>query len=92
MSEERKKVVSSIIPAAIPKKRVNSVKPILIEETQEARIKIKLDDKYVRIALNDTAANFKIIGDRVQKGELGVPYYTIENDKGILYYIIKKTE
>lgn len=89
MSEERKKVVSSIIPPTAPKKRLGSVESVIIEDTQEVRTKIKLDDKYVRIVLGDTAINFKSIGDRVQKGELGVPYYTIENDKGYLYYIIK---
>lgn len=86
MSEERKKVESKPLPIAVPKKR----EPI-IEEPIPERTKVKLDDKYVKMSLSDTAQAFKTIGDRVQKGELGIPYFTFESEKGYLYYIVLKT-
>ncbi len=46
-------------------------------------------DKYIRISSDAKSQEFKVIGDRVQKGELKWAYYTIENEKGFHYYIIK---
>lgn len=53
--------------------------------------KSNLTNKYVKIAASEKAEAFKALGDRRQKGELGQPYYTTENDKGYFYYIILKT-
>ncbi len=88
MAKERKRIESKPIKFIPPKKRDSFVAdpdPI-IEPT-----KINLTHKYVKVGCNSTAAEFKLIGERVQKGELGVPYYTIENDKGYFYYIVLKT-
>lgn len=85
MAQERKRVESKPIPVTAPKKRL----PI-VEEPIPERTRIKLDDKYVKVSANEKAEICKSIGERVQRGELGRPYFTTENDKGYLYYIILK--
>lgn len=86
MSQERKRVESKPLPVATPKKR----EPIIEEPVQE-RTPIKLEHKYVKIPAHEKSELGKTISERVQRGELGRPYYTTENDKGYLYYIILKT-
>ena len=85
MSQERKRVEPKQLQKTEPKKR-----PEPVEELPESKVKTKLEDKFVKVAMGESSSVFKAIGDRIQKGELGPPYFTTENDKGYLYYLIKK--
>lgn len=83
------------IPKLEPKKRevpipLPVIEPIVevkevIKETKPKRI-----DKYVRIAQDATMDERKQIVSRVEKGELTLAYYAIDNDKGYHYYIVNK--
>lgn len=79
---EKKRVEKKPIGKVIPKKR-----PEPEPEPPKAK-KVKTDDKYVRIANDAKAEEFKQIGDRVQSGELKWAYYASDMPKGYHYYIV----
>ena len=88
MAKKTTKTLKKTGLKARPKK---IVKKEIIEEDLEP-IKTdgkKLDDKYLRVKETETREHFKLIGERVQLGELQWAYYTIENNFGVHYYIIK---
>jgi len=93
MSNERKKVTKKPIPKAKPKPRVEvkgkkkpKPKPEPVVPPKER--KPKSEDKYIRIAGNAKAEEFRAIGERVQRGEIKWAYYAVDGDKGYHHYIV----
>ena len=85
MAKERKKVEKKPVKKVAPKKRPEP-QP---EPPKQRKPKSKpSDDKYIRIPTTASQEEFKVIGDRVQRGELKWAYYAGEGDKGAHYYIV----
>lgn len=103
--EPKKRVEPKLVPKLEPKKRevvdsksskktdVNPVpqKVVLppISKPVEPKIK-RVEDKYLKLALNAPQDERRAFGERVQKGELKVAYYAAEGDIGYHYYIVIK--
>ena len=86
MSKERKKVEKKPVGKVAPKKR-----PDPIPEPPNVK-KPKSEDKYVKIANDAPQAEFKVMGDRVQAGELKWGYYASDMPKGYHYYIVLQSK
>jgi hypothetical protein len=52
-----------------------------VEKSKDSR-------KFIKMAVTQSAEEFKIIGDRVSRKELKWAYYTTENNVGVHYYLI----
>ena len=79
---KKKKIEKKPIAKVVPKKR-----PEPEPEPPKAK-KVKLEDKYVRIAIDANSDEFKAIGERVQSGEVKWAYYTSDTPKGYHHYIV----
>jgi hypothetical protein len=98
--EPKKKVAPKPIPKLEPKKRSPQDKPkpvVIKEETnvqvmQESKPKRKSadDDKYVRLAINADLEKKREFSEKVQRGDLKLAYYAIDNEIGYHYYIVIK--
>ena len=89
---ERKKPTGTKIE---PKKREVPIQLPVIEAAPEVKeapkeTKPKRVEKYIRIAQDATMEEKKQIGGRVEKGEITLAYYALDNDKGYHYYIVNK--
>ena len=96
MEKNRKKVEKKPVNFVGPKKRVEpktvskgvaKKRPEPIPEPPKVK-KPKVEDKYVRIADDAKQDEFKVIGDRVQAGELKWAYYALDTNKGYHHYIV----
>ncbi len=72
MAKERKRIEKKQIKPVTPKKRSVQMEP----KPKEA--------KYVKVNIDDGQEAFKIMGDRVQRGEVKWDYYA----SGVHYYLI----
>lgn len=95
MAKERKKAKPKPLPKAEPKKRIGEdgkpvKKPVVKAKPEEKQKPNKSDDKYVRIALDASSDERKVITERVISGELKLAYYATDNDKGYHYYLVIK--
>jgi hypothetical protein len=50
----------------------------------------KNEEKFIRVCIESKQAEFKAIGERVQRGEIKLAYYAIDNGKGYHYYLVIK--
>ena len=75
-----------------PKKREVPIPLPVIEPKVEVpkETKPKRVDKYIRIAHDASMDERKQFASRVEKGEITLAYYAIDNDKGYHYYIVNK--
>ncbi len=83
------------IPKLEPKKREVPIALPVIEAAPEVKetpkeTKPKRVDKYIRIAQDASMEERKQFAGRVEKGEITLAYYAIDNDKGYHYYIVNK--
>lgn len=83
--EEKPKVEAKPVVKEIEKKVLNS----FISETTETKPK-KSENKYVRLALDAKMDERREFSEKVQKGELKLAFYAIDNDKGYHYYLVIK--
>lgn len=92
MAKERKKTeIKKAITSVEPKKReIPIVLPKIIIEEEVKETKPKKTDKYVRLALDADIEEKKSFNSKVEKGEITLAYYAIDNDKGYHYYIVNK--
>jgi hypothetical protein len=97
MSERKKPTGTKIEPkkrelvTIEPKKREVPIELPVIEPNVEVKeTKPKKIDKYIRLALDANMEERKQFTGRVEKGEISLSYYAIDNDKGYHYYIINK--
>ena len=84
-----------VIPNLEPKKREVPIPLPIIEPVVEVKetpkeTKPKRVDKYIRIAQDASMDDRKQFASRVEKGEITLAYYAIDNDKGYHYYIVNK--
>jgi hypothetical protein len=78
-----------------PKKRevpipLPVIEPIVEVKEVPKETKPKRVDKYIRIAHDASMDERKQFASRVEKGEITLVYYAIDNDKGYHYYIVNK--
>lgn len=93
-TEVQPKAKAEVQPKVEPKAEVKpkvekKVANSFITESSEPKPK-KSENKYVRIALDAKAEDKKEFSEKVQKGELKLAYYAIDNDKGYHYYLVIK--
>jgi hypothetical protein len=79
--EPKKREVPIPLPVIEPKVEVKETP----KETKPKRV-----DKYIRIAQDASMDDRKQFASRVEKGEITLAYYAIDNDKGYHYYIVNK--
>jgi hypothetical protein len=48
------------------------------------------EDKFIKIAEDAKSEEFKVLGDRVQKGELKHHHYAVDGNKSYHHYLIIK--
>ncbi len=99
MSQERKKVERVIPPKPEPKKRVEVIPEVKVEDlinpdiamVEYKRVRAKASsDKYVRYASSEYLKDKLIISEKIQKNEMKFAYFAIDGDDFYHYYILTK--
>lgn len=83
--EVKPKVETKPVVKNVEKKVLNP----FISESTETKPK-RSENKYVRLALDAKPDERKEFSEKVQKGELKLAFYAIDNDKGYHYYLVIK--
>lgn len=89
MSVDRKKVKPKALKKAEPKKRPAGAKKIKLPKVEKSKTKVEEainPNQYVKVSIGDKE-KFKIVGDRVQLGELKWSYFSSDGENGVHYYI-----
>jgi len=100
--DNKKRIKPKSIPKLEPKKRETNIlkdgkkidttsishKIILpsIEDEIETKQK-KSEYKYLKLALNAPQNERRVLGERLQKGEIKITHYAVDGNNGYTYYI-----
>lgn len=82
--EVKQRIESKPIPKQASRKRPDP-EP---EPPKPKKTKPQIDLKFVRLAMDAPQEEFKLIGDRVQAGELKWHHYAVDGNKGYHHYLV----